>query len=479
MVHKRYYSFIGAAMMALLLVTGCDVDVEGDDPVDTTATNELKTVPRDTVSYTDPPEIETAITLPIVDVFLADSTFLASITEVLNLTDAEINELRSATQASVKAMHSRDVTAGDGYGYTTSQAREDADGTVKRILGEERGEQFVNLIRLRWNGTDNGEPGGSMRTAEGGSRDSAGSMKMDSGSSGRMGGRRSADGSMANDVPTDTRIVVNIPAYRMDLFDNGKLVASYKIAVGYPEFPLPTGMRRAEQVIFNPTWTPPDVAWVNSSKSVKAGKTIAAGSKENPLGIAKIPIGLPSLIHSGKSTSVLGSFGSHGCVGLTDAQMREFLVALGKATEAKINDSLIKAYGKNPGTTKTVSFSSGMPVELRYKTIAVVGNELHIYRDIYDYNTNTEENLRSVLAGYGVALDQLDEKTYANIMDGLEKMSRDAQGQTDKEDPTGGDTAASKKEQRTITRSLKGGEKMVAIKLPAFSGEGYPAMAGS
>jgi len=38
-----------------------------------------------------------------------------------------------------------------------------------------------------------------------------------------------------NAVPADTRIVVNIPAFRMDVFARGLLVKSYKIGIGYPD----------------------------------------------------------------------------------------------------------------------------------------------------------------------------------------------------------------------------------------------------
>ena len=58
-----------------------------------------------------------------------------------------------------------------------------------------------------------------------------------------------------NAVPTDTRVVVNTPAFRMDLFQDGKLLKSYKIGIGYPEFPLPHGLRKAQSIIFNPTWS--------------------------------------------------------------------------------------------------------------------------------------------------------------------------------------------------------------------------------
>src|SRR6185369_6186313 len=68
-------------------------------------------------------------------------------------------------------------------------------------------------------------------------------------------------------IPTDTRVVVNAPAFRMDILEDGKLTKSYKIGIGYPEFPLPTALRKAETIIFSPTWTPPDEPWVESPSS--------------------------------------------------------------------------------------------------------------------------------------------------------------------------------------------------------------------
>jgi hypothetical protein len=59
----------------------------------------------------------------------------------------------------------------------------------------------------------------------------------------------------------------------MDLFQDGSLVKSYKVGIGYPEFPLPQGLRKAQQIIFNPTWTPPDSPWVAKMKNVTAGET--------------------------------------------------------------------------------------------------------------------------------------------------------------------------------------------------------------
>jgi hypothetical protein len=72
-------------------------------------------------------------------------------------------------------------------------------------------------------------------------------------------------------IPQGTRVVINAPAFRMDLFEDGKLTKTYKIGIGYPEFPLPTGLRIADTIIFSPTWTPPDEPWVESPNSKGEG----------------------------------------------------------------------------------------------------------------------------------------------------------------------------------------------------------------
>src|SRR5260370_19063612 len=95
-----------------------------------------------------------------------------------------------------------------------------------------------------------------------------------------------------NSVPRDTPIFLNIPAFRLDVFHNGTLINSYRIGIGYPQFPLPTGLRKAQLIIFNPTYTPPDSPWVDSM-NVTTGETIRAGSKLNPLGPVKLTLCYP------------------------------------------------------------------------------------------------------------------------------------------------------------------------------------------
>ena len=273
-------------------------------------------------------------------------------------------------------------------------------------------------------------------------------------------------------IPQGTRVVINAPAFRMDLFEDGKLIKTYKIGIGYPEFPLPTGLRIADTIIFSPTWTPPDEPWVESPNSkVKVGQKIEAGDKLNPLGPIKIPIGLPSLIHGGKAPAQIGSFASHGCVVLTNPQVRDFAKHLARLGGTQISDEQIAEYEKNRTETRPVKLGRAVTVELRYETVTVEDGKLHIYRDVYDRGANTEDNLRNVLQAYGVTVDQLSEGQRSQVTNALSQMARGASGKPVIK-PASADRSGS--ESGKVTRTIKGGKEVV-IEIAALRGKGYPA----
>ena len=286
-----------------------------------------------------------------------------------------------------------------------------------------------------------------------------------------------------NAVPRDTRIVVNIPAFRMDVFERGAPIKSYRVGIGYPKYPLPTGLRKIQTIVFNPTWTPPDSPWVDSMK-VAPGETIGAGSRLNPLGPIKIPIGLPSLIHGGKPLAKIGTFASHGCVGLTNEQVKDFAQLLVKASNTDLSDDTMSAYLSRRTKTRVVNLNQLVPVELRYETIVLEDGQLHIYRDVYGQNTNTEKNLRSVLEASGISLDNLSEEEKAQALSGLNQMSRYPQRVTKakvapRASPAPGNLPANigpaiplggQRKKDPVTN-----QKEIVIDIAALHGKGYPA----
>ncbi len=450
------------------------------------------------------------VTMPVLDAFFADENFTADLKTKLGLTDEQINGLRKTAREQTASLRETDA---DNYNGTTTAATARAAEQVKAVIGAEKTDQLLALVRQRWssggdedqsaiassnsgttNNTNNTNANSNTNNTAGmngnasvGNANATGAMNAtgSNAGAGNNGNAGNVSRGKFNSVPSDTRVVVNAPAYRMDIFDGGRLVKSYKVGIGYPEFPLPTGLRKASSIIVNPTWTPPDEPWVEASNKVKAGQKVEAGSKLNPLGPIKIPIGLPSLIHGGKSPAKLGTFASHGCVGLTSPQVEEFTLKLAQLGGADLNQEKLNGLLKEKTETKNVKLNHTVPVELRYETIVVQDGKLHIYRDVYDRGSNTEENLRAVLSSYGVSADQLSEKERAQAMNALRQMSRDANGNPT-ENIKGGNSGASsndknsangksqKNESSKVTRAIKG-QKEIVIPVAALSGKGYPA----
>src|SRR5437762_10924738 len=136
-----------------------------------------------------------------------------------------------------------------------------------------------------------------------------------------------------------------------------------------------------------------------------------------------MPIGGPSLIHGGKSPAKLGTFASHGCVGLTTPQVKDFAKLLAQLGGASLTDEDLLKFGRDKTQTKQVKLTKDVPVELRYETIVVEDGKLHIYRDVYDQDTNTEEDLNAVLAAHGVKMEDLTAEERAQVLDALAQMA--------------------------------------------------------
>lgn len=427
--------FLLIVLLFALSLTGCQ-------PIDTTNVNSTPASNGNANANLSPPQAANSaeksspvanlpVTMPLLDAMFADEAFAEEAKTTVNLTEDEIAKVRDAARNAVLKLGS---DADEDELRSTPASVEKTRKEIERILGPQKSEEFIKFVSSRWAGESD-----ELALAP------------------------------PNSVPADTRIVVNSPAYRMDVFKDGKLTKTFKIGIGYPEFPLPTGLRRAKEIIFNPTWTPPDEPWVKGK--VQPGKKVEAGSKLNPLGLIKIPIGLPSLIHGGKNPSRLGTFASHGCVGLTNSMVQDFALELAALSGTAIKPEDIQAFEKAKSETKEVKLAQPIPVELRYETIVAEDGKITIFRDVYERGTNTEENLRKVLDAFGVSLDQLPEADRAKLLNALSQMAVDAQG---KAVPDEGNSNSANRKSKKVTRNIKG-KKEIVVEIPALAGKGYPA----
>lgn len=424
------------------------------------------------------------VTLPMIDaLFFVDRRFAERLKNDLQLSDEQIAALRQTVRNETAAMKSNEA---DDPGRTRA-AGQLAQEKLSALLGSEKAEKLSILALQRWQAAAEGtgeeeRPIALASPTLSATLDPRASASVSPTASASPGSSPSASPSASASprtatpaalpsapysAPTDTRIVVNAPAYRMDVFENGKLVKSYKVSIGYPEFPLPTGMRKATNIIFNPSWTPPDEPWVESSNKVKVGQKIPAGDKLNPLGPIKIPIGLPSLIHGGKSLAKIGTFGSHGCVGLTNKQVQDFSKVLARLSGTELSDEVIARNEKDPTQTKSFKLPNSVPVELRYETVTVEDGKIHLYRDVYDRENKAGDNLETALSTYGASPSDLTEQERARLETALAILDKSPTGKADREKRA---TIAE------MTKQLKQ-DKEITIDVAALSGKGYPTAA--
>jgi lipoprotein-anchoring transpeptidase ErfK/SrfK len=214
----------------------------------------------------------------------------------------------------------------------------------------------------------------------------------------------------------DIRITVNVPAFLLTLWQDGKEVATYPVGVGRKAFPIPVGERRAGRIILNPAWVPPDSAWVRASDEVEPYERIPADDPRNPLGKIKIPLGDAYLIHEAAKPSDIGSLVSHGCVRMLTEDLFDLTERIVRARSLDITgEEISKARGDS--VRRVIPLAEPLPVDINYDTEVVEGGVLHVYPDVYDRKTNTVERLREDLRAAGVDVSKLDEAALRQMIE--------------------------------------------------------------
>jgi lipoprotein-anchoring transpeptidase ErfK/SrfK len=106
------------------------------------------------------------------------------------------------------------------------------------------------------------------------------------------------------------RLLVNIPARKIALLENGKVLKIYPIAVGKKCTPSPTGSFHIASHVANPTYS-------------HAGKVVGPGPA-NPVGTRWMSIGYKGYgIHGTNHPESVGHAASHGCIRLRNRDAEE------------------------------------------------------------------------------------------------------------------------------------------------------------
>jgi lipoprotein-anchoring transpeptidase ErfK/SrfK len=106
------------------------------------------------------------------------------------------------------------------------------------------------------------------------------------------------------------RLSVNIPARRIALVEDGKVVKMYAVAVGKKSTPSPSGTFHIASHVVKPTWS-------------GEGKVIGPGPA-NPVGTRWMGLGFKGYgIHGTNHPESIGHAASHGCIRMRNQDVEE------------------------------------------------------------------------------------------------------------------------------------------------------------
>jgi hypothetical protein len=221
----------------------------------------------------------------------------------------------------------------------------------------------------------------------------------------------------------DIRLTLNVPSFRLTLWQNGREVKSYTVGVGMKDYPIYIGEREATEVIWNPSWIPPASDWVTKRGGVRAGEVIKASDPRNPLGKVKIPLGDGYLIHQAAKATDLGNLVSHGCVRMLRSDLYDLAEKIVAARSLPVSRRRIELAKRNTRTL-VAQLEEPVPVDINYDTLVVEGGVLHIYPDVYDRRTSTVTRLRMELQSNGVDASALDDGTLKRMLSSVTRRTQ-------------------------------------------------------
>ena len=109
-------------------------------------------------------------------------------------------------------------------------------------------------------------------------------------------------------LATQGKIIIDKSKFRLRAYRDGKLVATFPIAIGQRRYPSPTGTYVVTEKLKNPTWIPPNSPWAKGLEPIPPGSG-------NPLGTRWIGTSAPAVgIHGTPNNGSIGTAASHGCI---------------------------------------------------------------------------------------------------------------------------------------------------------------------
>lgn len=251
----------------------------------------------------------------------------------------------------------------------------------------------------------------SIPALHSGSRAAAGAIRgaMDDGACDRLSGSNPLRRSVADTA--SIRLVLNIPAFRLDIVRAGAIVRTFPVAVGAPAWPTPIGRYVVDEITWNPRWVPPPSEWARGEKPMEPGP-------QNPMGRVKLAFAPYYYLHGTPLERSIGGAGSHGCVRLRNEDAIELARLVQQEGLGAQHDHAVDAWLAESHKTRTVTLERVVTLELTYAPIELRNDSLLIHKDVYGRLTqSTSQEVVRVLGTHGYPPDQIDRPRLASVID--------------------------------------------------------------
>lgn len=205
----------------------------------------------------------------------------------------------------------------------------------------------------------------------------------------------------AADSVAPLRLVLNVPACRLDVVERGSVRHSYPVAVGTEDHRTPLGSFPVDRVVWNPWWVPPPFEWARDM-------TVTPPGPDNPTGRVKLFFGYYHFLHGTPLEESLGAPASHGCVRMRNADA----IALARVVHAHGSPDLapvvLDSLEGDPRRTRTIRLAEPVPLSILYQRIEIRRGRLELHPDPYGLEPIRAEDVRAALRVAGLPPEALD-----------------------------------------------------------------------
>jgi murein L,D-transpeptidase YcbB/YkuD len=202
---------------------------------------------------------------------------------------------------------------------------------------------------------------------------------------------------------------LNLPAFRLDVFEGGRRVREIRVAVGTPDHPTPVGDFEIMRVVWNPWWYPPPFEWAENEKVTPPGP-------DNPTGRVKLFFGYYLFLHGTPLEESLGRAASHGCVRMSNADAIVLARLVHAEASPNVASALLDSLEADSRRTRSIDLEAPVPLAIRYNLVELREGRIEIHADIYRRGQSGPAEVLAAFERAGLDPARIDPQALAAAM---------------------------------------------------------------